>query len=269
MTTPFLSPQRRRRFSSYIVLALALMILGGVYSALAPTGYAQDAASADQIAKGKALFVINCSSCHGLGAEGTSVAPDLRPEGPAAVDFQVSSGRMPLATLGLQAKRRAPRFSQDEIDAMAAYIGSLNPTSPREPGAAQTTVRDANGQLLSGLDIAKGGRIFSENCAQCHNMVGKGGALTGGYAAPELRLATDKQIWEALASAPGKMPSFLNQLDDKDKLNVIAYVTSIRSNFDKGGNPVGRLGPVPEGAIGWILGVGGLLVFCVWIGSRV
>jgi ubiquinol-cytochrome c reductase cytochrome c subunit len=100
-------------------------------------------------------------------------------------------------------------------------------------------------------------------------VVGQGGALTGGKAAPELQLATDKQIWEALSTAPGNMPSFLNQLQQKDKIDVIAYVTSIRSNFDKGGNPIGRLGPVPEGAVGWVLGVGGLLVFCVWIGSRI
>ena len=269
MTTPFLSPQRRRRFSSYLVLALALLVLGGVYSALAPTGYAQDSGTADQIAKGRDLYTINCSSCHGLNAEGSNLAPDIRPEGAAAVDFQVGSGRMPLASLGMQAKRRAPRFTQEQIDELAAYVGSLSATSPKEPSAAQTTVRDANGQLIAGIDIAKGGRIFSENCAQCHNVVGGGGALTGGKAAPELRLATDKQIWEALATAPGNMPSFLKQLDDKDKLNVIAYVTSIRSNFDKGGNPIGRLGPVPEGAVGWILGVGGLLVFCVWIGSRI
>ncbi|MDQ1725782.1 MAG: ubiquinol-cytochrome c reductase cytochrome c subunit [Frankiaceae bacterium] len=271
MTTPFLSPQRRRRFSSYFVLALALLILGGVYSALAPTGYAQDAAAttADQVAKGHDLFILNCSSCHGLNAEGTTVAPDLRPEGAAAVDFQVGTGRMPLKQLGMQAKRSIPHFTQEQIDQLAAYVGSLSATSPKIPSAGQTTVRDANGQLISGVDVAKGGRIFSENCAQCHNVVGQGGALTGGMAAPELRLATDKQIWEALATAPGNMPSFMKQLNDKDKLDVIAYVTSIRSNFDKGGNPIGRLGPVPEGAVGWILGVGGLLVFCVWIGSRI
>ncbi|MDQ1726029.1 MAG: ubiquinol-cytochrome c reductase cytochrome c subunit [Frankiaceae bacterium] len=262
MTTPFLSPQRRRRFSSYLVLALALLILGGVYSAMAPTGYAQNtpSASADQLARGKALFTLNCASCHGMNAQGSSEAPDIRPEGAAAVDFQVGTGRMPLSGIGLQAKRRTPRFTDAEIQALAAYVGSLG-NGPAEPTQADLNTTNAS--------VARGGRIFSENCAQCHNVVGQGGALTGGQAAPELQLATDKQIWEALSTAPGNMPSFLNQLQQKDKSDVIAYVTSIRSNFDKGGNPIGRLGPVPEGAVGWVLGVGGLLVFCVWIGSRI
>jgi ubiquinol-cytochrome c reductase cytochrome c subunit len=263
VTTPFLSPQRRRRFSSYVVLALALVVLGGVYSALAPSGFAQDsgATSADQIARGKALFTLNCSSCHGLAAQGTSEAPDLRPEGAAAVDLQVGTGRMPLAGIGMQAKRRAPRFTNDEIQALAAYVGSLGDG----PGIPDQATLDA----ATSADVARGGRIFSENCAQCHNVVGQGGALTGGKAAPSLQLASSKQIWEALSTAPGNMPSFLKQLDQTDKADVIAYVTSIRSDFDKGGNPIGRLGPVPEGALGWVLGVGGLLVFCVWIGSRV
>ncbi|MCU1675477.1 MAG: menaquinol-cytochrome c reductase cytochrome c1 subunit precursor [Frankiales bacterium] len=265
MTTPFLSPQRRRRFSSYLVLALALVILGGVYSALAPSGYAQESASPDQIARGKDLFTLNCASCHGMDAKGGRSGgveiPNLTQVGSAAVDFQVGTGRMPLTGIGMQAKRKTPRFSDAEIQALATYVGSLG-NGPSEPDQALLdTAKTA--------DVARGGRIFSENCAQCHNVVGQGGALTGGKAAPELRLATDKQIWEALQTSPGNMPSFLLQLDDKEKAQVIAYVTSIRSNFDKGGNPIGRLGPVPEGAVGWIIGVGGLLVFCVWIGSRI
>ncbi len=167
---------------------------------------------------------------------------------------------MPLAGIGMQAKRRTPRFSNDEIQALAAYVGSLG-NGPAEPTDADLDTSNSS--------VARGGRIFSENCAQCHNVVGQGGALTGGQAAPELRLATDRQIWEALSTAPGNMPSFLEQMNQKDKADVIAYVTSIRSNFDKGGNPIGRLGPVPEGAIGWVIGVGGLLLACVWIGSRI
>jgi ubiquinol-cytochrome c reductase cytochrome c subunit len=266
VTTSFLSPQRRRRLSSYVVLALALLVLGGVYSALAPTGFAQGSAPAEQLAKGKDLFTLNCASCHGLDAKGGEVGgqqiPNLTDVGAAAVDFQVGTGRMPLTGVDMQAKRKTPKFTPDQIEALAQYVGSLG-NGPAEPTEADLAPSD------SPEPVARGGRIFSENCAQCHNVVGQGGALTGGKAAPELKLATNKQIWEALATSPGNMPSFLKQLDNKDKSDVIAYVVSIRSNFDKGGNPIGRLGPVPEGAVGWVLGVGGLLIFCMWIGTRV
>ena len=266
MTTSFLSPQRRRRLSSYLVLAIALLILGGAYSALAPTGFAQGNAPAEQLAKGKDLYVLNCATCHGMqgqgGRVGSAQIPVLTNVGAAAVDFQVGSGRMPSVDPDQQSKRKKPRFTADQIEALAQYVGSLG-NGPAEPTEADLAP-SGNAE-----PVARGGRIFSENCAQCHNIVGKGGALTGGMAAPELRLATNKQIWEALATSPGNMPSFLKQLDNKDKSDVIAYVVSIRSNFDKGGNPIGRLGPVPEGAVGWVLGVGGLLIFCMWIGSRV
>ena len=42
-----------------------------------------------QIEEGKALFDLTCSSCHGLGAEGTSQGPTLIGVGAASVDFQM------------------------------------------------------------------------------------------------------------------------------------------------------------------------------------
>lgn len=267
MTTQILSPQRRRRLSSYLVLAFALVLLGGAYSALAPSGYAQETASTDQITQGKALFSTNCATCHGMDAKGGRSGgvqiPDLTNVGAAAVDFQVGTGRMPLAVIGMQANRKAPKFSEAQIQALAAYVGSLG-NGPAIPGADKV-----GQQVIDAASVSHGAQIFSENCAQCHNIVGKGGALTGGQAAPTLQLASNKQIWEALATSPGNMPSFYKQLNDADKADVIKYVTTIRSNFNKGGNDIGRLGPVPEGALGWVLGVGGLVVCCVWIGSRI
>nr|BFE88629.1 hypothetical protein GCM10020093_112300 [Planobispora longispora] len=57
----------------------------------------------------KKLFQQSCASCHGLSAEGIEGrGPTLVGVGAAAVDFQVSSGRMPLATLTAQAPRKKP-----------------------------------------------------------------------------------------------------------------------------------------------------------------
>ena len=268
MTTPTLSPQRRRRLSSYFVLLCALFLVGGAYSVLAPNGYAEESASPDQIARGKEIFSLNCASCHGLNGEGGADAPSLVGAGSGAVDFQVGTGRMPMASVGMQSQRKTPKFSEEEIQALAAYVASLG-EGPDQPTDAQLAIRKSDGSVEAGVDVTRGGRIYAENCAQCHSVAAQGGALTGGKAAPALTQATDKQIWEALETSPGNMPSFYRQLDDKDKKDVIAYVTEIRGKYDNGGTPVGRLGPVPEGAVGWVIGMGGLVVFCLWIGSRI
>ena len=81
-----------------------------------------------------------CSSCHGLNAEGIDGAtvnnggnggPSLIGVGSAAVHFQVSSGRMPLANPGAQAPAKTEQYSDEEVAALAAYVASLAPARPR------------------------------------------------------------------------------------------------------------------------------------------
>jgi ubiquinol-cytochrome c reductase cytochrome c subunit len=50
--------------------------------------------------------------------------------------------------------------------------------------------------------------------------------------------------------------------------SIATYVTSVRPSFDHGGAPLGGLGPVPEGAIAWVFGLGLLLLFIRLIGKR-
>ena len=75
----FLSHRRRHPAAKPLALVLALFVMGALYSAMAPatTSTADDSANATQIAKGKELFQVNCSSCHGLNGEGTGEAPTL------------------------------------------------------------------------------------------------------------------------------------------------------------------------------------------------
>ena len=68
------------------------------------------------MAAGKNLFATNCASCHGLNAEGLAQqgAPNLTNVGAAAVDFQVRTGRMPMANPLVQAPRKENTFTEDE-----------------------------------------------------------------------------------------------------------------------------------------------------------
>ena len=139
------SAGRRRRIAAPLVLLLGLLITGGMYYTLSPASAQSKSADEDQVAKGRALFLVGCASCHGKNAEGINTekggqyGPSLVGVGAAAVDFQVGTGRMPLAQPGDQALRKPPVYDQDEIDALAAFVASLGP-GPSIPESEQYDV---------------------------------------------------------------------------------------------------------------------------------
>ena len=61
------------------------------------------------VEEGREIFLRGCSSCHGLNAEGGGIAPALIGVGAASVDFQVGTGRMPMADMSVQAMRNQIR----------------------------------------------------------------------------------------------------------------------------------------------------------------
>jgi ubiquinol-cytochrome c reductase cytochrome c subunit len=111
-----LSARRRSRFAAPAVLVIGLLAVGGLYAAFSPASADQSTVDSKAIQQGRALFAVSCASCHGLNAEGivtkrgNQYGPSLIGVGPAAVDFQVGTGRMPMAQPGAQAvqKRSAP-----------------------------------------------------------------------------------------------------------------------------------------------------------------
>lgn len=267
MSGPSGQPARRRgagrlrRASGVLVLLGALALIGGAYSAFAPSS--QAATSADQslaVRQGKALFNLGCATCHGANAQGVpGKAPSLIGVGSAAVDFQVSTGRMPLAAQGAQAPRKPPKYTADQIAQLGAYIQSLG-GGPQLPPAG-TNLRDG--------DLAQGGRLFRLNCASCHNFAGRGGALSSGKYAPNLASATDRQIYAAMLTGPGNMPVFGdNQLSPQDKRAIINYIQTLKASKDPGGLGLGRVGPVPEGLVIWGGGILALVLATLWIGVK-
>ncbi|MGH3382219.1 MAG: cytochrome bc1 complex diheme cytochrome c subunit, partial [Actinoallomurus sp.] len=241
------SAWRRRPFSRYALLLLALVAVGGFYAGVQSPRQAEAAqgASKAQIAEGKALFQTSCASCHGLNAQGTDKGPSLYGAGAAAVDFQVGTGRMPLAAPGAQAPSKRPRFSQAQIDALAAYVQSLS-GGPGVPQGVDGRYPDA--------DLTAGGELFRANCAQCHNFAGSGGALSDGKYAPDITGTEPKHIYEAMETGPENMPVFSDQtLTPEEKLSIINYVKTIKNQPNSGGAGLGRIGPVSEGLVGWLI----------------
>jgi ubiquinol-cytochrome c reductase cytochrome c subunit len=230
--------------------------MGSLYAGFAPHGAAGTDTAAIQ--KGRQLFLQGCSTCHGLNGQGGTQAPSLIGVGAAAVDFQVGTGRMPLQNHGAEAPRKKPVYSEQSIELMAAYVASLGP-GPAIP--TDLHYQDA--------DTAFGGALFRTNCAQCHNFAGSGGALTYGKFAPTLSDATPKQIYEAMITGPENMPVFGDQqITPSQKLAIINYIRDLKSMPNPGGAGLGRVGPVSEGVVGWLVGIGVLVLFTMWIGSK-
>lgn len=257
---------RRSRFATPMLLLVVLVAVGTLYAALGGSGRASAAQATDTstVAQGRELFVNGCSTCHGINAQGGSYGPSLIGVGAAAVSFQVGTGRMPLAQPGAQAIRRDPQYTPDEINALAAYVATLG------AGPAIPTAADLDISGLSDQDIALGGKLFRTNCASCHNFDGRGGALSEGRYAPSI-IGTDlNRIWEAMITGPENMPVFANTtLTPDDKRMIMAYIQTVQTQPNPGGAALGRVGPVPEGLVIWVVGLGLLAIAAVWIGAKV
>ena len=257
----FLAARRRNPLVAIGLLLFALIAVGGGYAAIANVQPAQAAVdSQSKIEEGNRLYLANCSSCHGMDAQGTANGPTLIGVGAAAVNFQVSTGRMPLAAPGAQATAKESPYTDEQVAAMAAYVASL------APGPAIPTAEDLD---FSNADVAQGGVLFRTNCAQCHQAAGQGGALTQGKFAPNLMAATPQEIWEAMATGPQSMPIFSTAtVPVKDKQAIIAYINSLQNASSPGGLDLGRIGPVTEGLFLWTAVFAALIGAAVWIGIK-
>ncbi|SFK59526.1 c-type cytochrome [Geodermatophilus ruber] len=252
--------KQRRRVMNVAGLMAALVLTGALYSALSPA-YATDEGTANESsaeAAGRELYERSCISCHGANLEGVpNRGPSLIGVGEAAVYFQVHTGRMPLARQEADAPDKPAVFSDEEIDQLMAYV-QANGGGPTLP----------SGDLRDG-DLAEGGELFRLNCASCHNFVGQGGALSSGKAAPSLEDSSDLEIYTAMLTGPENMPVFGdNQLTPEEKRSIINYVQTINSQADPGGAGIGRMGPVAEGLVIWVVGIGALLFAVFWMGSK-
>ena len=261
----FLSTRRKHPAAKPLILLLALFLMGAAYSVVSPAQTSvADTNTNPQVVQGKALFDVTCSSCHGLNGEGTSQGPSLIGVGAAAVDFQMGTRRMPMAKPAAQAPRgSAPKYSQAEINAIAAYVASLG----QGPGIPSEDKYSTAG--LSDEEIARGGELFRTNCSACHNIEGRGGALPSGAYAPSLMGVSGKHIYEALRTGPQQMPLFSEgALPDEDVQQIIGYLQKNEQQPNYGGLALGGVGPVAEGFWGWLVGVGSLVLVAMWLAKK-
>ncbi len=135
----------------------ALFAIGTTFSVASATTTPSQSAFARSVAidEGRQLFLKGCSSCHGLNAEGGAIAPSLIGVGAASVDFQVGTGRMPMADMSTQAMRKKPVYDEKEVAALAEYVASLAPGPAIPTDELLNYERDGS--------TAEGGELFRTN----------------------------------------------------------------------------------------------------------
>jgi ubiquinol-cytochrome c reductase cytochrome c subunit len=225
------------------------ILITALVLALAAPAYAAD---------GKSLFDAGCSRCHGSLGEGIpNEGPSLRQAGALAADFYLRTGYMPLADPHVQPARTRVLYDERQLRALIGYVASLG----HGPSIPTPHWQDAS--------VAAGQELFASNCAGCHQIVARGGVVTGARV-PPLDRSTPRQIAEAVRIGPYLMPRFpparltTTQLDD-----LIAYVQYAKHPDDAGGAAIGNLGPWPEGMVTWLVAAAVLVALCCVFGRRV
>ncbi|HEY7440154.1 MAG TPA: c-type cytochrome [Acidimicrobiia bacterium] len=251
----------RVRLQVGLVMTSALALLAFLVVVCDPEAVSSSAADAPPPAPPVAhLFARDCATCHGADARGTDLAPDLHGVGRALIDYELSTGRMPLPTTNptQTPERGTPKYSPATIRELVEYVAAL--AGGHGPPIPQ--VDPARG------DLSEGGDLFRLNCAACHSWAGTGGALVD-RAAPSTHEADAQQIAEAIRTGPGNMPAFGSAVFDEHQLNsIVRYVRYLDHPDDHGGTPLWHLGPLAEGAVAVFVALGALLLAVRWIGTR-
>jgi ubiquinol-cytochrome c reductase cytochrome c subunit len=216
---------------------------------------------------GSQLYAGNCSVCHGIDGRGVprprkgtggimGQGPSLRNVGALTADFYLRTGYMPLGDPNEQPSRSRVEFSDREIRALTSYVASLG-TGPPVPDP-----QPQSGNLAEGLEL------FTEHCAGCHQVVARGGVVTGARV-PPLEDANATQIAQAVRIGPYLMPKFSERdISDRELDSIVAYVLDTKHPDDRGGWGIGNVGPIPEGMVTWFLAATAFLGLVMVIGRR-
>ncbi len=253
-----------------------LALLAACAAAALLCGPAAAAAPGGLVKQGDHLYGRYCLSCHGPNGRGSTqtggrtigagpnraqgveqaVAPSLIGVGALAADFYLRTGYMPLQHVGLQPSRGRSPFSDEQIRALVAYVASLG------KGPAVPAPHPERGNLSDGQ------HLFADHCAGCHQIVARGGYVTGAVP-PALTEATPTQIAEAVRIGPYAMPAFSQRAIGTRQLDsIIRYVEYAKRPDHPGGWSMGYLGPVPEGLVTWFLAMAALVAACLAVGRR-
>jgi cytochrome c oxidase cbb3-type subunit 3 len=175
------------------------------------------------LAAGRSAFAVNCSQCHGQGAQGAPGFPNLNDDDwlwggsldeiHRTIRFGVRSGHAETHESQMPAFLRDQLLEPKQIDDAAEFVLSL---SKRSGDAAAA---------------ARGGKVFADNCATCHGEKGEGNKEVGApsLADPIWLYGSDKAaILRTISYARrGVMPAWDGRLDPVTVKELAVYVHSL------------------------------------------
>jgi len=231
-----------------------------------------------KLQRGKAVYVQNCSVCHGERGQGSSfpVGGPVPPRDLASPQArqELSRERMIASvTNGRPGTGMAPfagRLSPADIDAVVDYVrtalmvpqsetisgvrahgGRSSDAAPAAKPKPPVVAADMSLPMPSGLkgDAAKGGKFYNANCATCHGVKGDGKGPRAYFIRPKPRnflTAESKKILNRpviyTSTAMGKlgteMPAWNKVLTDQEIADVSEYV--FRRFIRPGGGKAGK-----------------------------
>lgn len=175
------------------------------------------------LANGRSAFAVNCSQCHGRGAEGAKGYPNLNDDdwlwGGTLDDifrtirFGIRSGHPEMRDSQMPAFLKDRLLTAAQVDDVAEYVLSLSDRSTDRAAAE------------------RGQAVFTDQCAVCHGPNGAGNRDVG---APNLRDAIwlyggdKKTVVETISYARrGVMPAWEGRLDLATIKSLAIYVHTL------------------------------------------
>ena len=268
---------RFARLATVMALAVTLGIAGSAV-AQPPIGIVRPTSEPAQpsVHLGAELYAGNCATCHGIAGAGLEhprvgaggllgEGPPLRGIGPMFADFYLRMGLMPLGSPHEEPEQSRVLLSAEEIRSLVSYVASLRPGGLPIP---HPDVRVTGDRIVGEGTIADGLYQFTLNCAGCHQIVARGGFVTGARV-PPLQGLTPTEIAEAVRIGPYLMPRFgPSQISNYELDSIIKYVLSTKAPVNHGGWGIGNLGPIPEGIVAWWIAIPLLIGACRILGKR-
>jgi cytochrome c oxidase cbb3-type subunit 3 len=174
------------------------------------------------VAGGSSLYKVNCSQCHGSGAEGAPGYPNLND------DDWLWGGD--LDAIYTTIKHGVRNGTDDARDSLMPAFGEGILEKPQIVQVAHY-VMQLSGQEHDAAAASTGKELFAENCAACHGDNGKGGRDFGApNLADQLSLygnTLDKVAAQISKPRHGVMPAWGERLSEAQVKQLTVYVHTL------------------------------------------